>query len=195
MPYGVFAGILIMVLILGRLNPSTVIRAPFEMFCIMSNGAPTYLSWTIVICSLTAALTLGVRIILKCRRQRNISQRFSIHNEIQFGVVLRVGLIGVLSFVTILLAFINMFKWNITFTMCVYTILAVFPMTIGIIFGSQKDILCVWMFWRKHPQALPTNSSDCTSTVAELTYVNDWKTELQHDNKGPIYNFDFVVTS
>ena len=47
------------------------------------------------------ALRQLVRIIHKCRRQWNISERFSTRNGTQFGLVLRVGLIGVLLILTI----------------------------------------------------------------------------------------------
>jgi len=59
---------------------------------------------------------------------------------------------------------------------------AAYPLMMGIIFGSQKDILRVWMFWRKHPQALPATSDD-TSREAELTNINNGQTEPEDDNK------------
>jgi len=36
--------------------------------------------------------------------------------------------------------------------------LAALPVGVGILFASQKDILCALMFWRKCPQALPIAS-------------------------------------
>ena len=45
--------------------------------------------------------------------------------------------------------------------------------------NHSQDILRVWMFWRKHPQALATTSE----REAELTSVNNGQAEPEDDNK------------
>jgi len=92
-----------------------------------------------------------------------------------------------------------MFEWDKTCTVFIYILFATVPVTVGIIFGSQKDILRVWMFWRKQPEARPITSV-CTPREAELTDVNNDKTEPQDDNKNECisqhsidHNIEFVA--
>ncbi|KAF8811668.1 hypothetical protein BYT27DRAFT_7183704 [Phlegmacium glaucopus] len=152
-PYGVFVGILIEVLILGILNPKAVLRKPDGYFCYMSIRVPVRITSAIVICSVIASLVLGVRIILKCRKHWTACKTLLIRNNTPFGLILRLGLVGLCSILSIGLAIVDeMSNWVSFFSLS----LAVLPPAAGIIFGSQGDILRVWMFWRKPLPTLPT---------------------------------------
>ncbi|KAF8811688.1 hypothetical protein BYT27DRAFT_7240215 [Phlegmacium glaucopus] len=157
-PYAVFTGILIEVLILGILNPTAVLRQPNGYFCHMSILVPVRITSTIVICSVMAGLILGVRIILKCRKHWEACKPLLIRNNIPFGLILRLGLVGLCSILSIGLAIEDeMTNWDNTFSLS----LAVLPPAVGIIFGSQGDMLRSWMFWRKRkplPTSLPQQS-------------------------------------
>ncbi|KAF8811685.1 hypothetical protein BYT27DRAFT_7251391 [Phlegmacium glaucopus] len=151
-PYGVFTGILIEVLILGILNPTAVLRKPDGYFCHMSILLPVRITSTIAICAVIAGLILGVRIILKCRKHWEACKPLLIRNNTPFGLTLRLGLVGLCLILTIGLAIADeVANWDNAFSLS----LAVLPPAIGIIFGSQGDMLRLWMFWRKR-KPLPT---------------------------------------
>ncbi|KAF8811694.1 hypothetical protein BYT27DRAFT_7336069 [Phlegmacium glaucopus] len=156
-PYGVFTGILLEVLILGILNPTAVLRKPDGYFCHMSIRVPVRITSTIVICSVIACLILGVLTILKCRKHWKACKPLLIRNNTPFGLLLRLGLFGLCLILCIGLGIVHeMANWDNTFSLS----LAVLPTAVGIIFGSQGDILRLWMFWGK-----PLPSTLTTTTV------------------------------
>ncbi|KAF8811687.1 hypothetical protein BYT27DRAFT_6439643 [Phlegmacium glaucopus] len=157
-PYAVFTGILIEVLILGILKPRAVLRKPDGYFCSMSTRIriPVRITSTIVVCSVIACLILGVLTILKCRKHWKACKPLLIRNNTPFGLLLRLGLFGLCLILCIGLGIVHeMANWDNAFSLS----LAVLPAAVGIIFGSQGDILRVWMFWCK---PLPTPA---TATV------------------------------
>ncbi|KAF8811666.1 hypothetical protein BYT27DRAFT_6439100 [Phlegmacium glaucopus] len=152
-PYGVFAGILIEVLILGLLNPRAVLRKPDGYFCHMSIRIPLFITSTIVICSAIASLILGVCIVLKCRSHWRARETLLIRSDTPFGLVLRLGGLGLCSILSVGLGMVHeMVNLDNVFSLS----LAVLPTLVGIIFVSQGDILRVWMFWRKPLPTLTT---------------------------------------
>jgi len=50
-------------------------------------------------------------------------------------------------------------------------ILGVIPLSASVIFGSQRDILLTWMFWRPRSTASDSFSQPNVSSLAELSYV------------------------
>ncbi|KAF8816020.1 hypothetical protein BYT27DRAFT_7209227 [Phlegmacium glaucopus] len=140
-PYGVFTGILIENLILGILHPTAVLREPHGYFCYFAIWLPVRITSAIVICSLIACLILGVRIILKCRNHWKACNTFLIRGNTSFGFILRFGVV-----VSEILNWVNVVSLS----------LAAFPVVVGIMFGSQDDMLRVWMFWRKPLPTLTT---------------------------------------
>ncbi|KAF8809733.1 hypothetical protein BYT27DRAFT_6516062 [Phlegmacium glaucopus] len=171
-PYGVFIGILIEVLILGLLNPDAVVRGRNGFICGISIRVPIILTVAIVICAMIAFIILGGRIAVQCRRRcRSGCQILSTHNSVPFALVLRVAFFGIFSILTIGFTIIFMFS---AFHVYSDLSLAVLHLTVGIVFGSQKDILSVWMFWRKLPDTLPTST-----TATETTNSKDSTIETQ----------------
>ncbi|KAF8811683.1 hypothetical protein BYT27DRAFT_6439547 [Phlegmacium glaucopus] len=151
-PYAVFTGILVEVLIFGLLHPTAVLREPNGSVCYLSIWVPVRITSAIVICSVSACLILGVRIILKYRKHRRACKTFLIRNNTPLGLILRLGVVGLCSILSIGLGIVhetvgldNVFSLSS----------AALPPAVGIIFGSQGDILRLWMFWRKR-KPLPT---------------------------------------
>ncbi|KAF8811680.1 hypothetical protein BYT27DRAFT_6439430 [Phlegmacium glaucopus] len=154
-PYAVFTGILIEVLVLGILKPRAVLRKPDGYFCDMSTRirVPAHITSAIVICSLIACLILGVRIILKCRKHWTACKTLLIRNNTPFGLILRLGLVGLCSIVSLGLEIVHIiFPLEIVFSLS----FAMLPAAVGMIFGSHGDMLRVWMFWRKPLPTLTT---------------------------------------
>jgi len=152
-PYGVFVATLIEVLIIGLLNPTSVFRDdPFGMFCHMSIRVPSIITSCIVIGAVLTSLTLGVYVALQCRRRWSACQSLLIRNSTPFTLLLRIGLVGICSVLSIGLAIFESFMSVKILSLCSNISLAMLPTAVGVIFGSQGDILRVWTSWRKAPQ-------------------------------------------
>ncbi|KAF8816019.1 hypothetical protein BYT27DRAFT_6483839 [Phlegmacium glaucopus] len=171
-PYGVFTGILIEVLILGPppskcrsqgtqwiflfyIDPGTVGLVVVKSLILSTTEfCRLLITSIIVICSVVACLILGVRIGRKCRSHWMACEILLIRNNTPFGLVLRLGVFGLCSILSIGLGIIEIFEWNKVFSISS----AMLPVAVGIIFGSQGDMLHVWMFWRK-PLPTPTTAT------------------------------------
>jgi len=110
-PYGVFATILVEVLIVGLLHPKSVFREPSGMFfCHTSIRIPSLLTAGIVISALIAFLVLGVCTAIKCRRNWSVCKPLLIRSGTPVALVLRVGLVGACLILSIGLAIIDTFE-------------------------------------------------------------------------------------
>ncbi|KAF8811684.1 hypothetical protein BYT27DRAFT_7208230 [Phlegmacium glaucopus] len=148
-PYAVFTGILIEVLIFGLLDPTAVLREPNGSICYLSIRVPVRITSAIVICSCA--------IILKCRKHRRACKTHLIRNNTPLGLIFRLGLFGLCSILCIgLFSRLGIVHEMVILENVFSLSLAVLPAAVGIIFGSQGDILRLWMFWRRPLPTLTT---------------------------------------
>ncbi|KAF8183944.1 hypothetical protein BJ912DRAFT_975658 [Pholiota molesta] len=151
LPFTAFTVTLIEVLTLGLLHPEAIQRHPSGMFCHLSNQIPSQITAAFTILAMITFLSLGILIFLKLRLKWTavyaISSTAKTYPQISPDVATRVLIFSFCPIIALALSSIQYLpqhsadatkaKLNI--------VLAVLPLVAGLIFGSQRDILRVWM--------------------------------------------------
>jgi len=159
-PYIMLAAVAIGFLILGLNHPETVHRShPETPYCNMVNRIPSKISSITVATLLLPTLFLEFLICMVLRKNWEVlkSQKYSPSTAIRlmgfsFCGVLAVGL-------SLLFAASNDRDPELT------VVIALMPTAAFLIFGTQEDILAVWMFWRKRK---PISQNDVVNSSGEL---------------------------
>ncbi|KDR76233.1 hypothetical protein GALMADRAFT_156339 [Galerina marginata CBS 339.88] len=159
-PCASFLGILIEVLVFGVLRPDTIQRHPLGMYCHLTISTPSKITAGLTILALIVFFSLEVSIAITLWRLWKSSGKLSplrTQDHISIDVAARVVIFGFCPMVAIgvsALQYIPKFTINDTKTSLIQ---AALPVVASLIFGTQRDILRVWMFWRRRSPILPSN--------------------------------------
>ncbi|KAJ6453554.1 hypothetical protein C8R45DRAFT_1223142 [Mycena sanguinolenta] len=143
--------ILLWTSILGITNPEQVALAHGGFYCGLNIESPAIFGACLVVLATTASLVIEVMImILLCRHWRAFRalQRRDEH-AVSLSIVIRISVFAILPVIGLILSFLTYDAKLLDNVWPPYNLLlASFPVTAAVIFGSQTDIVRVWMFWR-----------------------------------------------
>jgi len=147
-----FLCVLIEVLIIGLLNPEKIQRAQEGMYCNLS-GSTSYI--------ITAGLTISATVImiiievLTAMTLRRIWKSSARLNDVQnneflsMDVIARVAAFSFCPMIALAVSLLQYLPKHDNTKEKLQLVIATLPCCAILIFGSQRDILRAWMFWRK----------------------------------------------
>ncbi|KAI9000485.1 hypothetical protein BD414DRAFT_2113 [Trametes punicea] len=143
-PYVAWLGFIAGILVVGTKHPSHVQRAGALVYCIISTGRPGDVSAICVAAILVVMVGLDVYIGTVLYRNRRALRGSDRPGQIPLSLILRVAVFSFFCVVGIGCAFV--FLSNIS-SFAGNTIIALMPLIAFLVFGTQRDILRVWLFW------------------------------------------------
>ncbi|KAF8968132.1 hypothetical protein BDZ97DRAFT_1916351 [Flammula alnicola] len=149
-PCGAFISVLVEVLILGLLNPSTIQRHPSGMYCHLSSSIPSKITAGITICAMLAFLVLGTLVVITLRRVWRAAGQIAAlqdYTQISPDIATRIIIFGFCPIIALAVSFLQYLPGHNPVSMGtkLNIVLAVLPIVASLIFGSQRDIASVWM--------------------------------------------------
>ncbi|KAM5539218.1 hypothetical protein V8D89_007091 [Ganoderma adspersum] len=145
-PYVAWLTIVIAILSIGTMHPNVVERAGHFVYCTISTGKPGTIIAAIVVTILLIMIGFDLYIGWMLYKNWRALHKSDHPFQIPLSLLLRVA---VFSFVCVIgigcafvfLAGVSYYAGNI--------IIALMPLIAFLVFGTQRDILRVWMFWRR----------------------------------------------
>ncbi|KAJ7754094.1 hypothetical protein B0H16DRAFT_1543650 [Mycena metata] len=152
LPPAMYLFMFLWTLAVGINNPSQVELEPTGFYCHLNNPVPAIVGAALVVFTTSLALIVeGLTVLLLYRNWRafRILQRRDEH-AVSLSLIIRVSVFAILPIAGLALSFTT-YVPNLpaAFFPAYNILLASFPAAAAIIFGSQMDILGVWMFWRR----------------------------------------------
>ncbi|KAI0819275.1 hypothetical protein BC628DRAFT_1333405 [Trametes gibbosa] len=144
-PYVAWLGFIIAMLVIGTRNPHSVQRAGALVYCTIK-GPPGNITAIFVAAILLAMVVMDVYIGTVLFKNWRALRGSDHPGAIPFSLIVRVAIFSFVCVVGIGCAFL--FLSNISF-FAGNTIIALMPLIAFLVFGTQRDIISVWMFWRR----------------------------------------------
>jgi hypothetical protein len=167
-PYLLYITILIGTLVVGWYNPHTVRRVGSGMYCNFSNRIPGRLSTLLVALIMVPAVVLEILICRALRQQWTLFKR----TPDALSMVLRVVAFTFVGILAIALSMV--FFFMIHHGADLNIVISIVPVSAVLIFGTQADLLRVWMFWKKRPIPNATEKQvELTTTIDDKPVVMD----------------------
>ncbi|KDR76148.1 hypothetical protein GALMADRAFT_247359 [Galerina marginata CBS 339.88] len=150
-PCLMFLATLVEVLVIGLLNSKKIKRDPSGAYCDFITPVP-YLKVSLILFAVLVMFVLQALIILKIRRGSRSLGAFHPAEHVSIDAVVRVCVFNFASVLVIVVSFIQSFPHRIPM-LDFLSILskALVPFCAVVVFGTQRDLLHVWMFWRRPP--------------------------------------------
>lgn len=145
-PIGVAVALFVFVIVLGIQNPVFVTRDTTGMYCHISGSRVSKVSSGFLIAANLFMLILEVLIgILLYRNWVAFQHLQKLDNSLSLSTLVRVAIFSFLPLVVLILSLL-VFKGRTGYERQITNIfIALVPLVAGIVFGSQKDILGVWL--------------------------------------------------
>ncbi|KAI0761007.1 hypothetical protein BD413DRAFT_681400 [Trametes elegans] len=148
-PYVLWLGFIIAILVLGTQHPSTVQRAGGLVYCTIKTGTPRVsgnVTASFVAAILLVMVGLDVYIGVVLYKNWRALRGSDCPRKLPFSLIVRVSIFSFFCVVGIGCAFL--FLSEVSF-FAGNTIIALMPLIAFLVFGTQRDILGAWCFWRK----------------------------------------------
>jgi len=158
--------------ILGVVNPDQVELEPGGFYCHIDKSLPAIIGACLVLFATTAALVIeGMILFLLSRNWRAFRalQRRDEH-AVSLSIIIRVSVFAILPVIGLGLSFTTYVPNLVEKIFPPYNLLlASLPTAAALIFGSQSDVIRVWMFWRVEGK---------TTTKLSLTTVGSYDSSV-----------------
>ncbi|KAF7343221.1 hypothetical protein MVEN_01753400 [Mycena venus] len=161
--------------ILGIVNPDQVELEPKGFYCHLNQPSPSIVVACLVLFATSAALVIeGMIVILLSRNWRAFRalQRRDEHT-VSLSIIIRVSVFAILPMIGLGLSFTTYVPNLVDKIFPAYNlVLASLPTAAALIFGSQSDIIQVWMFWKVEGKTMTqlslttVDSSSCSINSA-----------------------------
>ncbi|KAJ7506980.1 hypothetical protein B0H11DRAFT_2218818 [Mycena galericulata] len=155
LPPALYLILLIYTLLFGIHNEDQVELEQGGFYCRLASPTPAIVGAAFVVFGTLVALLIEVlTVILLCRNWRAFRalQRRDEH-AVSLSIIIRISGFAVLPLIGLVLGFATYVPNLVDRIFPAYTILlALMPVAAALIFGSQMDIIKVWMFWRTEPK-------------------------------------------
>ncbi|KAF7430327.1 hypothetical protein PC9H_006032 [Pleurotus ostreatus] len=150
-PYAVHLFICGEVLILGLKERELVKRDRTLMFCHIDSTIPAYVTGVVVICVILIAMGFVASIAIYIRRHMAASRLFQGRQVVNIQkMVFRFGVFTILPVFGLALSITQVSSKRSGLADGILTItIGTLPAGAALIFGTQSDIMRVWMFWKK----------------------------------------------
>ncbi|KAI1786457.1 hypothetical protein LXA43DRAFT_975775 [Ganoderma leucocontextum] len=145
-PYVAWLTEIIVILVIGTMHPTDVERAGHFVYCTISTGRPGNITAAIVAAILLVMVGFDIYIGAMLYRNWRALQGSDQPFQIPFSLLVRVALFSLVCVIGIGCAFV--FLANVSY-FAGNVIISLMPMIAFLVFGTQRDILKVWMFWRR----------------------------------------------
>ncbi|KAJ7915908.1 hypothetical protein B0H13DRAFT_1999165 [Mycena leptocephala] len=158
--------------IFGILNPDQVELEPGGFYCHLQTPLPAIVGGALVVFATSVALVVEVLTVILISRNWGAFRALQRRNEhaVSLSIIIRVSVFAILPIIGLGLSFTTYVPNLVHKIFPAYNILlASLPTAAGIIFGSQMDILHVWMFWRKE-KAVTTTELGLTTSNSCITH-------------------------
>ncbi|KAH9921238.1 uncharacterized protein BXZ73DRAFT_91847 [Epithele typhae] len=145
-PYIAWLGFVVAILVIGTLNPSSVERAGHLVYCTLQGGRAGNITAMVVAAILLVMVGFDIYIGVVLYKNWRALRGSDHPGQIPFNLLLRVALFSFVCVVGIGCTFIflsgvSFFAGNI--------LISLMPVVAFLVFGTQRDILEAWVFWRK----------------------------------------------
>ncbi|KAF8067918.1 hypothetical protein FPV67DRAFT_1164672 [Lyophyllum atratum] len=169
-PYLLYVAILVGTLVVGWQHPDTVRRVGSGMYCNFSNRIPGRLSTLLVALIMLPAVVLEALICKALRQQWALFKR----QPDALSMALRVVSFAFVGILAIALSLVFFFMVHHGADLNI--VISMMPVSAVLIFGTQSDLLRVWMFWKKRPapavatekEVEPDTTTDSRSVVIDI---------------------------
>ncbi|KAJ7060387.1 hypothetical protein C8F01DRAFT_1142482 [Mycena amicta] len=166
-------------LILGLRNPSLVELEARGYYCHLATPVPTIICAALVCFIGIAIIVIEVlTFILLCSHWRAF-RALQRRNEpgVELSIMIRMSAFAVLPFIGLVLSFLAYIPQLVGKMFHAYNLLLAFlPVAAALIFGSQTDIIDVWMFWKPSDTGKNWTSAAKTIPVSEISTVGTFST-------------------
>jgi len=148
-PYILYVSVLVGTLIMGIQKPPIVRRVSSGMYCGFSDKMPGRLSTFLVALIMIPTVVLEVLVCYALYRQWELFKR----QKDALSMILRVVFFtcfGIMAIVFSLIFFFDVHhgaELNVT--------ISLLPVVFTLVFGTQTDLIRVWMFWKKSEEPAP----------------------------------------
>lgn len=144
-PYFIYATFLISILVAGWRNPRIVRRASTGLYCSFKHTAPGRISTFIVVSIMVPTVVLE---ILICRALRQQWSHFK-NLPYSLSMALRVAAFTFVGFLSIALSMVFLLMTHHGSELNI--VISILPVSAVLVFGTQADLIRVWMFWKPKP--------------------------------------------
>jgi len=165
-PYLLYVGILVGTLVVGWQDQGTVRRVGSGMYCNFSDIVPGRATTFIMVVIMVPAVVFEVLICRALHKQWILFKQ----QPDALSAVLRVvcftfmGLLGI----TLSIVFFFMIHHGSDLNI----VISLMPITVVLIFGTQGDLLRIWMFWKKWPQEVVVSDKMLELTTSERRSID-----------------------
>ncbi|KAJ7154023.1 hypothetical protein C8R43DRAFT_444597 [Mycena crocata] len=162
-----FLIIFLWTLILGVVRPDQVELEPGGFYCHLSDSLPANVGAALVACGTSLALVVEVFTAILLSRNWRAFRALQRRDEhvVSLSIIIRISVFGILPIIGLVLSFTTYIPNLVDRIFPVYNILlALLPTSAAIIFGSQMDLMRVWVFWRVAETSRKIELSPTTST-------------------------------
>ncbi|KAJ7429674.1 hypothetical protein B0H11DRAFT_1056457 [Mycena galericulata] len=145
-------------LIIGLFHPHDVVRDSSGMFCSFTKITfQVKLTAAIVLLAMIAMLVFEALTLVLLLRNWTAFQRLRIHpnNAVSLPLIIRVSVFSFLPMVAMVMSSLSLLPNSPVADAKSNLVVAFLPSAAAVIFGTQRDILKAWMFWKKNPEVVP----------------------------------------
>ncbi|KAJ7250758.1 hypothetical protein C8J57DRAFT_1354770 [Mycena rebaudengoi] len=145
-------GMFLWTLILGLRNPDLVELEPGGFYCHLTNSLPGIVGAALVgFATFLVLLFQAVMAMMLYRNWRAFRELPTSENhEISLSILIRVSAFGTLPIIALVLICVSYVPDPPEIIYPIYNLLLAFmPTSAALIFGSQMDLINIWMFWRQ----------------------------------------------
>ncbi|KAJ8074957.1 hypothetical protein PM082_019284 [Marasmius tenuissimus] len=164
-PLVAFAGVFIEVLVVGIKDPGTVTRDTTLMYCNTKNSTPAKISSLIVGVASILMLILESVVIITLFNYWNAFVRIrEVPGNILSGTMaFRITVFSFMPMIALVLSVVAVLSKNASAIS--HVAIAFLPTVAAIVFGTQKDVLSAWMFWKTDPAISPNEAVPQASSI------------------------------
>ncbi|KAL0950948.1 hypothetical protein HGRIS_007700 [Hohenbuehelia grisea] len=148
-PYAVFLVVFIGGLLVGIQHPDSVIMSPTSgMYCGISIKLPGWVSAILVATFMLATIVLEFLVVVTFYRNWRALRDLDARVKNSLTLAIRIATFTLFSLMSVVVAPVYLAA---VMAPVPNIIISLTPLTAVLVFGTQTDLLYVWMFWRKPP--------------------------------------------
>ncbi|KAH8817909.1 hypothetical protein DL96DRAFT_1623726 [Flagelloscypha sp. PMI_526] len=163
-PIVVYAGVIILALSIGIINPEQVARDPQRVTCYHTGRTTMFVAAGIVTVICGGIMIIEGFILTKLWRNYNHIRTLNVASnakKISFSIAIRAMIFSILPLLALIVSIVSMVmssKDQSPTNPVANTILASLPLAASVAFGTQRDIVDTWAFWKRPSSTLLSDS-------------------------------------
>ncbi|KAH8817922.1 hypothetical protein DL96DRAFT_1623746 [Flagelloscypha sp. PMI_526] len=166
LPFAIYASVFVMALSMGLVQPERVVRDELRITCRLDGGTMLFVEAGLVTFACIVIMVMEGFIIVKIWKNYHRIRLFnstSREKHFPLSLAIRALIFSLLPILTIIMSIVSMarsFRDEDPSTPEVNIIIASLPLSAGLLFGTQRDILSTWTFWRRGSPACTFDSME-----------------------------------